>query len=160
MASDVSGHPSGPRELAVAGRRVLIGAALIAVAGYCWWATSLPKFHWPVEVATGIPCIGAVLYAGSHADGRVPLLGRRRLHQPELSERIGPVTERVRWPGLVLWPALLAVSVSWELFNFLHPDRTAHPTFSAIEVALTADHAPRAIAFALWLLLGVFVLRE
>ncbi|HUY40401.1 MAG TPA: hypothetical protein VMV82_02400 [Candidatus Dormibacteraeota bacterium] len=61
-----------------------------------------------------------------------------------------------RWSGPV---AALVAAVGWELYCYSGQPRSHFPTFSSLLDMLDSSRPGKAVAFALWLVLGWFVAR-
>jgi hypothetical protein len=116
------------------------GGALI-VAGYGWWAVSLPPFS---GMATA-----AVLAAGTAAVVAGAAGRRRRPRQPP-----------ARVAGWGLWVVLAAAAALWQAAAYLQQPRHEHPTLSSLANALLDSHPARAAAFVLWLLATIRLARR
>ncbi|MHB1548163.1 MAG: hypothetical protein ACYCX8_05440, partial [Acidimicrobiales bacterium] len=61
---------------------------------------------------------------------------------------------------LVVWGTIIAIAVAWELFTLFHLPRHLYPTFSSLYVAASRLLAVRVVAFAAWLALGIWIVRQ
>ncbi len=94
----------------------------------------------PLAVAAGA---AVVRMRSPRPDPMVPGLGRA-------------VTAHRRW---LVWAAAAAVIAGWELYCYTAAPRSEHPTLSSLLDTLDSTHAGKAIAFALWLALGWYLVR-
>ena len=62
--------------------------------------------------------------------------------------------------GAWAWGTLAGAMGLWELQAFLQHPRSEHPTLSSLSNDLLASPSSRAVAFALWLALGVWLARR
>jgi len=67
-----------------------------------------------------------------------------------------PLTSRT----VVVWGAVIGAAVAWELFALFHLPRHLYPTFSSLYVAASRLLAVRVVAFAAWLALGIWIVRQ
>jgi hypothetical protein len=74
------------------------------------------------------------------------LLSRRRLDGPSTSWRRTPA-----------WFGAIAVATGWELYCLFSLPRSSHPTISSMLDAVDGSHLGRGVAFAVWLVLGWYV---
>ncbi|MGC8462456.1 MAG: hypothetical protein ACP5P9_02125 [Acidimicrobiales bacterium] len=122
--------------------RVALAATATAVlAGVGMAIAATRTFTWPAEVLTGgveiAVALAAVLGAVAH----------RRRRDPA---RRSPLDGR----SLVVWSALVALVVAWELSALFGGVRHFHPTLSSlVNIAFRVD-AVKAVGAALWLALG------
>lgn len=124
-------------------RRALAVVALASVlGGYGWWASGLRPFTRASLAAT---MLGGVvsMAAGLRA----------------LPARGGPREGTAR-AGHAAWAALFLLLALWEFVFFLQHPRADHPTLSALANALLAERPARALAFAVWLVLGARLARR
>jgi len=138
-APDLPGSPaSGPRTR-------LLGAAGLAAGGlFALVVGSFPRYSWPATV--GVVGLGAAVLA---IGWRGPLRAR-------------PIPPNPRPLGVALWGGLLVGGGLWELAALLQqPSITTssavHPTISTLTDPLLASPAGRAVALAVWLVLGCFL---
>jgi hypothetical protein len=140
-APDSGGSPpSSGRRPRLLGLAVLAGGALFAVV-----VGSFPRYSWPATV--GVVGLGAVVLV---VGWRGPLRAR-------------PIPPRPRRPGVAVWGGLLVAGGVWELAALLQqPSITTssavHPTISTLTDPLLASPAGRAVALAIWLVLGCFLM--
>jgi hypothetical protein len=104
--------------------------AVVAAAGYAWWATGLRPFTWPSLVAVG--AAGVVAFA----------VGSRR------RDASGPCTRAVS--GAWIWGVPLVLLAAWELAAYLQQPRADHPTLSSLADQALDGHPVRALAFLAW----------
>ena len=121
------------------GRSAGLALGVVGVVAYAWWATGLRPFTRPVLAAT--VSAGLVVIAVG-ASRRLPAPADRR-------------TGRA-----AVWGALLAVLAAWEVASFLQHPRADHPTLSSLLDSVLADHPARALAFLVWLSVGVDLSRR
>ena len=62
--------------------------------------------------------------------------------------------------GERLWLVLAALTALWELQAFVQHPRRDHPTLSSLSNDLFRSPSSRAVAFLLWLALGVWLARR
>jgi hypothetical protein len=127
------------------GHNVPIRARLLIAAlvfGYAWFVSGLQSFTAPAFFAVVAP--GAVFVAVAEvAAERSP-------------DRVDPRVSRF---GVVLWSGVLALGLSWQLYNYLHGDRSLHPTASSLVNELTARRPFRAAVFVAWSAVGYTIAR-
>ena len=102
-----------------------------------WWITAQPPFS--AAATVGILVSGAALIV-------VARLWRRRTASLPSDDR---ADER-----LVVWVAILAAVLVWELISYLGHPREAHPTISSITDSIQAEHVFRWLFFGGWLAIG------
>jgi lysylphosphatidylglycerol synthetase-like protein (DUF2156 family) len=115
-----------------------VGVVFAVVVG------SFPRYSWPATA--GVAGLGAVVVA---IGWRGPLRGR-------------PIPPASRPLGAALWGGLLVGGGLWELAALLQqPSLEAssaeHPTISTLTDPLLASSGGRAVALAVWLVLGCFL---
>jgi hypothetical protein len=125
-------------------RRPLVAAVC---AAYGLLVLPLSRTGWALPLSLALP--GLVALALVWRVGRSPL---------ELAS--GPNLARGR--GWLAWPVVLVVGCLFELFNFvLQPDPQtdsyAHPTISALVDPMLGWPLSRAVAAALWLAIGIWL---
>jgi len=126
---------------ATSSKRTIV--VLFAVAAlYSWWASGLRSFTHPAALAVGVP--GVVV---------MTMLGWSRRRPTVRAERA------LGRAGIVLWAAVLAVIVGWELVQYVSSPRSAHPTLSSMADRVLETHPARAAAFFGWLVVGRTILR-
>ncbi len=120
--------------------------------GYATVASFTRPFTVGADVVTAIPLAVAVVVAVV----RERTVGRPALASDPGSEPVPvPLT---RWS--LVWFAVAAAIVSWELVAFTSAPRRAHPTLSTLIDMLDSTHAGKTVAIALWLLLGCYLVRR
>jgi hypothetical protein len=62
--------------------------------------------------------------------------------------------------GLLAWAVGIALVAAFEIANYLQAPRRDHPTLSYLLDGVGEHHWSKAIAFALWLLLGWYLVRR
>ncbi|MGD0393581.1 MAG: hypothetical protein ABSC41_13170 [Acidimicrobiales bacterium] len=60
----------------------------------------------------------------------------------------------------LVWAATAALVVGWEIYCYTAAPRSQHPTLSSLFDALDASHGGKTLAFALWLALGCYLVRQ
>jgi len=144
-------RPPRPAPGEAPGRRVLWLVVLVGLAADTVVAARSHPFTWAANVTTAVAL--AVLL------GVVALQRLAPSSLPDVVRRRRPVPDEVvaawgaRW---VVWPALLAAVVGWELFCFVSTPRAAHPTLSSVLDSVTSGAPGRGLAFAAWLVVGWF----
>ena len=132
-------------------RLLLIGA--FAAAGLLWAAvaSSTRPFTGGAELVTAVPPIVAVtvLAVRMRTAGGPPSASLPR-HRSETGPK--PLG---RWS--LVWLAMTAAVGSWELFCYLSAPRSEHPTLSTLIDLLDSSRAGKTAAFALWLVLGWYL---
>ena len=119
-----------------------VGAALAigTTVAYAWWATGLRPFTWPSLLA--------VVTAGLLAI----LLGTRWRKVSEARRDV--------LPGVWMWGLLCGLLAAWELAAYLQQPRAEHPTLSSLADQVLDGHPLRALAFLVWLTVGVDLARR
>ncbi len=134
-----------PRRVTYGRRR--IAAAAAACIAYAVMASFTRPFTWPADVVTAVPLVLAAV-------ATVP-----RMRRAGAAGAAGHVAHRARasgWRWLV--PVAVAVAVAgWELACYASAPRAAHPTLSSLIDLLDSTHAGKAVAFAVWLALGWYL---
>ncbi|MDA8294331.1 MAG: hypothetical protein M0040_08250 [Actinomycetota bacterium] len=138
-------HPAGASPPAarhsLVARVALAATATAVLAGVGTAIAATRTFTWPAEVLTGGVEIAVALAAALGA------VAHRRRHDP---------TRRTALDGrsLVVWSAVVALVVAWELSALFGGVRHLHPTLSSlVDTAFRVD-AAKAAGAALWLALG------
>lgn len=140
--------------------RALLASGAAAGLGVCAWEGTLVQRS-PAAHASVLAMIAAAL-------ALAVLVGRGRQRAPSadwlrhgLETLHGDLTGRGRrpaalWAGTLLWVALVAATVGWDLNSFAHQ---AHdlPTLSRLVGDVTRHDWGRALVFAAWLALGTFL---
>jgi hypothetical protein len=67
------------------------------------------------------------------------------------------VASRVPLFSTVIWSALGAAALGFELFNYAESPRSAHPTVSSALTVLATHSVTRGVAFFAWLALGAWI---
>lgn len=133
----------------VAGQRgVVLTVAVILI--YSVLASFTRPFTWPADVVTAV----AMVVVGVAAAVRT-----RKAKRTDAVASVRLDTDRVVASGRrLLIPATVIVAVAgWELFCYLSAPRAAHPTLSTLLDLLDATRSGKAVAFALWLALGWYL---
>lgn len=126
----------------------IVAAGLVAV--WSVWVVSLPAFSVEATVA--------VLASGCAA-----MLGGVWLRRRQAGQATGPtatVGMTGRSAGLAAWLALIAFAGCWQLASYLQEPRSEHPTLSSMMNAVLDSLPARTVAFALWLLIAVELVRR
>ncbi|MDA8274256.1 MAG: hypothetical protein M0029_02620 [Actinomycetota bacterium] len=123
------------------GRRWWTLVAVVVAIGAGWAIASTRTFTWPAELLAGASELGVV--AGAVA---------RHRHRPDGTPRAA-VDRR----SAVLWSALAAVAVAWELSALFGGPRHLHPTLSSLADVAFRVRTVKAAAAAVWLALGAWV---
>ena len=132
-------------------RPLLIG--VFAAAGLLWavMASSTRPFTGGADVVTAIPPIVAVAVLAV----RMRTAGGPTSTTP-LPHPFDPVPKRLgRWS--LAWLAMAVAVGSWELFCYLSAPRLEHPTLSTLIDMLDSSRSGKVTGFALWLVLGWFL---
>ena len=116
-------------------RRSIATPVVVVALVYSWIAASFRPFTWPMYVATAIPIIVCL---------------------PATFRRMPAVRDEPSAPrrGTAVWIGLVVLLVAWELLAYFSSPRHDHPTLSTIADNAMSSHPGRAVAFALWLVLG------
>ena len=144
----------GQRPQPLRRRTLLIGA--LAAAGLLWavLASSTRPFTRGAEAVTAIPPMVAVTVLAVRmltAGGPTSTTLLRRRSEP------GPMPLN-RWAAV--WVAMAAAIGSWELSCYLTAPRQEHPTLSTLIDMLDSSRAGKISAFALWLVLGWYLVQR
>jgi hypothetical protein len=139
----------------LARRRPLLIGALAASGLLCAaMASSTHPFTVGADAATAFPAIVALTVlavrirtAGEPTSATVPP------HRSEADPK--PLG---RWS--LVWLGVTAAVGSWELFCYLGAPRSEHPTLSTLIDLLDSSRAGKMTAFALWLLLGWYLVLQ
>lgn len=126
------GHPS---------RVVVTAASGLVTAGYAWWATSLRPFTGAALAATSAAAAGAIAVGVNLRPVAAPAPGQGRR-------------------GATVWVAILVAVAAWEVASFVQHPRSQHPTLSSLADVALRVHVARALAMAVWLVVGVRVVRR
>ena len=149
-------RPQGPPPRVV----VVAAATVVAVALGLSAAMAFSRpFTAPSEVltATALALLLAVIVLQQIGRPMSPLVARREAPTWSAGTPGGLPGQRgwaARWSG---WMVLVAATAGWELFSYLSSPRHTHPTLSSMLDAVTAHHAGRGLAYALWLVLGWYL---
>lgn len=137
-----TGPGTGPKRRRVIAGRGRIAAAVAAGVALSVLAACTRPFTVPADVLAAIPlALGAAATAHRLRTGRT---GPARVAGAGLG-RLVPVA------------VLLVAVVAFELDNYARAPRSAHPTLSSLLDALDAHPVGKAIVFALFLLLGWYL---
>lgn len=121
-------------------RVLLVVLASLVTVGYAWWATSLRPFTGAALAATSAAAAGAVAVGATLRPVATP--GRDQLR------------------GGNVWLAILVAVAAWEVASFSQHPRSQHPTLSSLADVVLTVHLTRALAMAVWLALGVRIVRR
>jgi len=124
-------------------RRLQILAASSATLVYGWWFTDRQPFsaNALIDFLISVGVLIAVAVA------------RRQRSAPRTPDR--PTREASRFrAAVVVWSAVGAVVVGWELIAFRSLPRSAHPTISSLIESSEQYHVARLGLFAVWIALG------
>jgi hypothetical protein len=127
--------------LALLSRPGVLAILTLAVGGYAWWATALRPFS--------LPSLAATLAGGLS----FIILGSR------FRGAAGSSTQATT-AGALTWATLLLLLGAWELAALLQHPREDHPTLSHLANMVLDDHPVRALAFLVWLLVGLDLSRR
>jgi hypothetical protein len=108
----------------------------------------LDAFTWPIRVATGLPILAFAVAAW-----------RRGWHRPGTVSHAdaGGPPSAVRRASLALWVALLGAAGGYAYTMYQSQPRDVYPTLSSLAGDAFEVTAVRGVAFALWCLLGAYV---
>lgn len=123
--------------------------AVAAIVAYGAVVSLLDPFTRPIQVATGLPCVGLVVLAvtrGWHRRGRRAGTPVRRRGHPLWA------------PALVVWLVLVGLAVAVQLLNYVEGPRELYPTLSSLASRVFGIRPARAAGFALWLWFGWYLL--
>jgi hypothetical protein len=120
-------------------------AALVCTS-YALLLLPMGRSGWPMRVAVAVPGLVALVV--------VLRCGRGLAEEP---------APRPAGRGWVVWTGLLLVGCLAQLFNWLqqpdpNTDSYAHPTLSSLVDPLLAGSVVRAVAAAVWLAVGIWLL--
>jgi hypothetical protein len=134
----------------VTARNLFIGALFAAGLVYAAIASLTRPFTPGADVVTALPLAAAVsvLVVRTRSHRRAAAVSRAH-HQT------GDVPRLNRWA--LVWMALTAAVVSWELYCYTSAPRAAHPTLSSLIDMLDASRTGKTAAFAIWLLVGCYL---
>jgi hypothetical protein len=68
-----------------------------------------------------------------------------------------PSATRASARSILIWTALAACTLGFEIFNYVELPRHAHPTVSSALTVLATHSISRGIAFFAWLALGAWI---
>jgi hypothetical protein len=127
-------------------RSVTVTVVLIVVGlGYAWVASGVRTFTHPAEALTGLPIIAVAVGITVARRAR----GGRRLASDLPARRLAG------------WFALAVVLFLWEMRELFASPRHDYPTMSSIgDAVLRNSRLTHALAFALWLAAGAFLVRS
>jgi hypothetical protein len=121
----------------------------VAVGVYAVVATPVAPWSTQAEWVTGGAITAVFTYAA--------VLRRHRRSSPVDA---GP-TPRSRVVGYLVWAVLFAAFATYQMAIFLTTtDRTVHPTLSALLNIAMGPRALQLVAFASWILFGLFLVRR
>jgi hypothetical protein len=127
----------------IAGTAVFVGSVIAAFTR---------PFTWPADVVTALGLLAVLAVVIVQLIGHPPaLLARRSVPDS------GPVASR---PGVARWTAwavAIVLVAGWEVYSYLSAPRAQHPTFSSLLDTATGSHAGRGVVFAVWLVLGAYL---
>jgi hypothetical protein len=115
-----------------------------AVIGYSVVGGLTRPFTAAADAAAAIPLAIAAVATAIH-------LRRRAPHQESQAHTVQ------RLSRFAPWIVIVAVITGFELYTFSSDPRTAHPTLSSLLDQLDSTHVGRTVTFALWLLLGTYL---
>jgi hypothetical protein len=127
-------------------RTAAYGAGAVAAVGYAWFVAGTTPFTTGADVLTAVPLVVVVVVA---------VVQQRRPRWLRL-----PADDPPMAGSWLPWVAVVVVVVAWEVFCELAGPRSAHPTLSSIEVAVTRGRAAKAAVVAAWLALGAYLVRR
>ncbi len=113
----------------------------LVVVGYSIMAGFTRPFTAAADAVTALPLVVATVIAAARM--------RRRPSPP--SSQTQPIRR------FVLWLVIVALIAAWELSCFLSSPRSGHPTLSSLFDLLDSTNVGKTVAFALWLLLGTYL---
>jgi hypothetical protein len=125
--------------------RIWIGLLSIALAVA---ASQTQVFTDGADIITAVAF--ALFVALSVARFRLPVLNRTSSSSAAVASRVPP-------RSIVVWTALAACTLGFELFNYFESPRYAHPTVSSALTVLATHPFSRGIAFFAWLALGAWI---
>ena len=114
--------------------------ATAAVLAFSWWAAGLRPFTWPALAAVGAAWTVAV--AAGTAARRPSGAGRGD------------------GGGALVWAVLVVALAGCELAAYVQHPRVDHPTLSSLAGPLLDWRPARALAFAVWALVGADLARR
>jgi hypothetical protein len=121
------------------------GVGIVAVAGYAWLVAGTTPFTTGADALTTVPLVVAA----------IAVVQQRRPRWLRLPDDDPPMAGS--W---LPWVAVVVAAVAWEVFCELAGPRSAHPTLSSIEVAVTRGRAAKAAVVLAWLALGAYLVRR
>ncbi|MGD0379877.1 MAG: hypothetical protein ABSC30_07820 [Acidimicrobiales bacterium] len=131
-------------------RRWTGGVAALGL-GYAIVASLTRPFTWGADVVTSVPLVvAAVVTMWSSATTR----GVEARHREATGARDHGAGGTRRW---VVWLGPMLAITGWELYCFFSLPRVTHPTLSSLLDILDSTRAGKTVAFALWLVLGWFL---
>ncbi len=119
--------------------------------GYAILASLTHPFTWGADVVTSVPLVVAALvivWSSATTKGVDPV------HRESTGARDPAIGGSRRW---VVWLGPILALTGWELYCFFSLPRAAHPTFSSLLDIVDASRVGKTVVFALWLVLGWFL---
>jgi hypothetical protein len=123
-------------------RPLLIGAAFVALA-YGWWFTARKPFSESAHIALAIIVVALIVFAEWQRE-RPPPTAR------DNATRAAPYFRM----AVVVWTAIVAAIVAWEVIALRSSPRAAHPTISYIVENSEHHHLARLALYGVWIWLG------
>jgi hypothetical protein len=123
--------------------RLRKGVAVVVVLAYGWWFTDRQPFTGGADLALLVPI---VLLIGIAQTRRF-----RRRHEPPAPT--GPRAPMFHF-AVVVWSAIAAAVLAWELLALRSSPRSQHPTISSLVETIEQHHVGRIVLFLAWLWLG------
>ncbi len=131
------------------GHRWAVAVALAAVV-YASLASLTHPFTDGADIVTALPiavALAAMLVRMRSSWRPAPVVD---------ADGPGPTPNRL-W---LAWATAAALVAGWEVYCYTAGPRSQHPTLSSLADGLDSSHAGKALAFALWLALGWYLLRQ
>lgn len=131
--------------------------AAVALGAFSWLASRTKPFTISADIYTAIPIAFASLAVSWQLFGsRTKRLGALE----HLASRKGREPTPVSARGVAPWILLVGIAIGWELFSYFSGPRSEHPTLSSLYNVAAGLSWIKASFFALWVLLGAYLLKQ
>ncbi|MGA3147962.1 MAG: hypothetical protein ABSF33_10845 [Acidimicrobiales bacterium] len=132
------------------GHRWTVAVGVVAALAYASSASLTHPFSDGADIVTALPIAVALAVMAVRMRSwwrPAPVVG---------SGEPVPTPDRL-WSA---WAATAALVAGWEVYCYTAAPRSQHPTLSSLLDGLDSSHAGKALAFALWLALGWYLVRR